>query len=219
MFAITREAILADDLQAFSDTAMAMADAANAIVGDSVWNVFLNNQTLNQDATPVFDALHNNIGTGGAPTVASLSEGRKLMRVQKDPSDTRTLNLGPALLILPPVWETEGLSLITAQNLDYEIASTGAGLAQRNAANQFGTLTPVVENRLGGADGNATAWFMQANPTGPVPFIEVAFVRGQETPTVETREGWNVDGIEYKVRQEFGVAPLAYQPVVSNAGA
>lgn len=218
MFSITREALLADDLQAFNDTAMAMADAANAIVGDMVWAVYTSNPTLNQDGTAVFDPAHANQGTAGAPSVTTLSEARKLMRVQKDPSGTRTLNLGPALLILPPIYETEGLSLITAQNLDYEIQSTDEGLAQRNAANQFGTLTPVVENRLGGTTGNDTKWFVQANPQTPVPFIEVAFVRGQETPTIATREGWNVDGIEYKVRQEFGVAPLAYQPVVENAG-
>ena len=60
---------------------------------------------------------------------------------------------------------------------------------------------------------------MQAAPNGMVPFIEVAFVRGQETPEVMSQEGWNVDGIEYKVRQEFGVAALAYQPAVYNAGA
>ncbi|MDJ0792473.1 MAG: Clp protease ClpP [Acidimicrobiia bacterium] len=218
MFAITREALLADDLQAFQDTASAMADAANAIVGDKVWDVYLNNPTLNQDATPVFDALHNNIGTAGPPSVTTFSEARRLMRLQKDPSDTRTLNLAPTLVISSPGWETEVLTLVTAQNLDYDI-NTGNEIVQKQATNQFSVLSPVIENRLAGATGTETHWFMQAAPGGSVPFIEVAFVRGQETPSVETREGWNVDGIEYKVRQEFGVAPLAYQPVVYNAGA
>ncbi len=218
MFAITREAILADDLQAFQDTASAMADAANAIVGDKVWDVYLNNPTLNQDATPVFDATHGNIGTAGPPSVTTLSEARRLMRLQKDPSDTRVLNLSPSLLISSPGWETECRTLVTAQNLDYDI-NTGNEIVQKQANNQFGNLQVVIENRLAGVSGTGTDWFMQAPPTGMVPFLEVAFVRGQETPVVESREGWNVDGIEYKVRQEFGVAPLAYQPVVYNAGA
>ncbi len=218
MFSITREALLADDLQAFSDQAMRMAMSAARTVGDQVWNVYLNNPTLNQDGTAVFDALHGNIGTAGAPSVTTLSEARKLMRIQTDPTGKATLGLSPALLIVPPTWETEALTLVTAQNLDYTVNS-GSEITQQQASNQFGTLTPVIEHRLGGSDGSGTVWFMQSAPGGPVPFIEVAFVRGQETPAIESREGFNVDGIEYKVRQEFGVAPLAYQPVVQNAGA
>ncbi len=218
IFSITREALLADDLQAFSDQAMRMAMAANRLVGDKVWNTFIDNPTLNQDGTPVFDATHGNIGTAGPPSVTTLSEARKLMRVQTDSSGKSTLNLAPALLIVPPGWETEALTLITAQNLDYTVNS-GDEITQQQAANQFGQLLPVVENRLGGATGNDTGWYMQSAPSGPVPFIEVAFVRGQETPVIDSREGWSVDGLEYKVRQEFAVAPLSYQSVVYNAGA
>ncbi len=219
IFSLTREALINDDLQAFADQSMAMADAANANVGDLVWDVFLSNPVLNQDGIAVFDPLHNNIAAvAGPPSVGTLSEARRLMRLQKDISDTRTLNLSPALLIVPPGWETEALTLISAQNLDYDI-NTGNEIVQKNAGNQFGTLTPVVENRLGGVTGTDTAWYMQAPANGSIPFIETSFVRGQETPEVMTQEGWSVDGIEYKVRQEFGVAPLAYQPVVRNAGA
>lgn len=218
IFSITREALLADDMSAFTDQAMRLAMSASRVVGDQVWAVYTGNPTLSQDGVPLFDALHNNIGTAGAPSVTTLSEMRKLMRVQTDPSGKSTLGVAPALLIVPPIWETEALTLVTAQNLDYTV-NTGSEITQQQAANQFGTLTPVVEHRLGGVTGNDTKWFMQASPTGPFPLLEVAFVRGQETPAIESREGFNVDGLEYKVRQEFAVAPLAYQPAVQNDGA
>jgi hypothetical protein len=218
IFSISREALLADDLGAFNDQAMRLAMSAARVVGDQVYDVYLSNPTLNQDGVPLFDALHNNVGTAGPPSVTTLSEARKLMRVQTDPSGNSTLGLAPSLLIVPPTWETEALTLVTAQQLTYDVNSVDE-IVQQQASNQFGTLTPVVEHRLGGADGNGTQWFMQASPAGPFPLIEVAFVRGQETPAIESREGFDVDGIEYKVRQEFGVAALAYQPAVSNAGA
>jgi len=217
MIAFTREAIVNDDLQVFRDNASKIAMAANRKVGDDVWAIYTGNPTLNQDSTAVFDAGHANIGTAGAPATATLSEARRLMRVQKDPSGNATLGLSPSLLILPPVWETEGRALVGAEQLDYELTS-GDGLAEKRAANQFSNLQVVVEDRLGGADGTADDWFVQSSPQGPVPFIEVAFVRGQDAPQIESREGWSVDGIEYKVRMEYGVAALAYQCVVKNAG-
>lgn len=218
MISFTREMLVNDDLQAFADATMRIALAASRKVGDDVWNIFTSNPTLNQDSTAVFHADHGNIGTAGAPSVTTLSEARRLMRVQKDPSGEATLGLSPALLIVPPTWETEARVLVSSQELDYELADSAAGIAQKRAANQFGNLQVIVEDRLGGTAGTDNDWFVQANPMGPVPFIEVAFVRGQEAPQIESREGWSVDGIEYKVRMEYGVAALAYQPVVRNAG-
>lgn len=219
MVAFTREAIVNDDLQVFRDNASKIAMAANRKVGDDVWAIYTGNPTLNQDSTAVFAAGHANIGTAGAPATATLSEARRLMRVQKDPSGNATLGLSPSLLILPPTWETEGRALVSAEQLDYELADASSdALTNRRAANQFSNLQVVVEDRLGGADGTADDWFVQSNPQGPVPFIEVAFVRGQDAPQIESREGWSVDGIEYKVRMEYGVAALAYQCVVKNAG-
>ena len=220
MVAFTREMLVNDDMQAFSDVSMKIALAAQRKVGDDVWAIFTSNPTLNQDSTAVFDAGHANLGTAGAPSVTTLSEARRLMRSQKDPSGNATLGLAPSLLIVPPTWETEARVLVSAQALDYELAGDAetSAIVEKRAPNQFGNLQVVVEDRLGGTAGTDNDWFVQANPTGPVPFIEVAFVRGQESPQIESREGWSVDGIEYKVRMEYGVAALAYQPVVRNAG-
>ena len=48
--------------------------------------------------------------------------------------------------------------------------------------------------------------------------FEVAFVNGQQSPYLESRDGWTVDGIEYKVRTEFGVAALDYRAMFRNKG-
>lgn len=213
-FSITREAIVNDDLNALSVIPAAMGRAAARTVADKVWSLYTSPPTLNQDSKAIFDATHKNTGTAGAPSVTTLSEARRLMRLQKDPSNKATLNLSSVLLIVPPIWETEAGILVTAQQLDYE---TSSGNAPKMAQNQFRQLSVVTESRLGGTAGTDDDWFVQASPTVH-PFVEVDFVNGQETPYIASREGWDVDGVEYKVRLEFAYGALDFRPIVKNAG-
>ena len=54
--------------------------------------------------------------------------------------------------------------------------------------------------------------------TATDPTFEVAFLDGQETPFLETRDGFRTDGVEWKIRQDFGVAAVDFRTAVTNAG-
>lgn len=51
------------------------------------------------------------------------------------------------------------------------------------------------------------------------PCLGVAFLEGQEAPLMETRLGFEIDGMEFKVRLDFGTGPLDHRGACTNAGA
>jgi hypothetical protein len=63
-----------------------------------------------------------------------------------------------------------------------------------------------------------TRRYLFADP-GIAPTIEVAFLDGQAQPFMEMREGWRVDGVEWKVREDYGiVGAIDFRGAVTNAG-
>jgi len=51
------------------------------------------------------------------------------------------------------------------------------------------------------------------------PVIEVAFLDGNQSPFLESDQGFSVDGIRWKVRIDYGVGAIGWRGVVKNAGA
>ena len=48
--------------------------------------------------------------------------------------------------------------------------------------------------------------------------VEVAFLHGREAPYIEQRQGWTVDGTEFKARIEFGVKAIDWRGLYCNDG-
>jgi hypothetical protein len=67
--------------------------------------------------------------------------------------------------------------------------------------------------------GNSTkAWFMLADPND-LPVIEVAFLNGQESPTIETAEAdFNVLGVQMRGYHDFGASLQDYRGGVKVKG-
>ena len=65
-------------------------------------------------------------------------------------------------------------------------------------------------------ESSTTAWYMAA-PKGS--HISVFFLAGEEKPFLATRDGWNVDAKEFKVRQVAAAAPTDSVGIYKNAGA
>jgi hypothetical protein len=49
--------------------------------------------------------------------------------------------------------------------------------------------------------------------------IEVAFLDGNQSPTLEQQAGWAIDGTEFKVRIDVGTAPMEFRTWQRNDGA
>jgi hypothetical protein len=181
-----------------------------------VYAILTGNPNL-QDGTALFDAARNNIITSGAaPSVAQLDEMMKLMALQSDISGNATgQNIGLSTLIVPVALKVTATILANAaSDPDQKTTQKGGG---GTSPNPFaGTFNVVADPRLDAA--SSAVYYGSANPTLH-DTIEVAFINGNQSPLLESRDGWNVDGIEYKVRQEVGASPLNFRGLVRNAGA
>ena len=80
------------------------------------------------------------------------------------------------------------------------------------------SLVPVVEPRLDAATSSATAWYLIADPA-QIDTVEYCYLEGQQGVYIETKQGFEVDGVEIKARMDFGAAAIDYRGMQKNAGA
>lgn len=213
-FALTRQAIINDDIGAFTRIPTLFGIAAGRTINNTVYDLLLKNPVLKETSKSLFHAEHGNLGTPAALSIESLSAARTAMRRQKgmrkgDGNKDRgvTLNLAPTILVIPPELETLARQLL--------FSTADIGQANPAVVNPFhGSLEIVVDAALT----DPKAWYLMASPS-VIDTMEVAFLDGVQNPVIEQQQGWNVDGIEYKVRLDFGVKVWDYRGIYKNAGA
>lgn len=212
LFTITRQAIINDDLGAFSDIPRKMGRAAPRKVGDLVYAVLTGNPNM-ADGVALFHANHSNLaGSSAALALATLSAGRTAMARQTDSSGSaNALNIRPKFLILPITLEDTGSILLNSQ---YD-PDTANKLQRDNPVKRY-NLTLVSDARLDAA--STTAFFLAADQNA-FDTIEVAYLDGNPNPYLEQQNGWTVDGVEYKVRLDAAVKALDWRTFYKNAGA
>lgn len=206
LFSLTRQAIINDDLGLFSKIATKYGSAAKRLVNKMVYAQLTGNVKM-QDNIALFDAKHSNVaGTGEALSVKAIAKAITAMRRQKGIQGEATLNITPKYLVVPPELE------MTA----YQIVNSTAAVDGVNSgvANPYkGRFIVVADAELTDPD----AWYLVADATQH-DTIEVTYLNGVETPRLETRQGFDVDGIEYKVAFDCGVSALDFRGVFKNAG-
>lgn len=206
LFSLTRQAIINDDLGLFSKIATKYGSAAKRLVNKMVYAQLTGNVKM-QDNVALFDTKHGNVaGTGEALSVKAIAKAITAMRRQKGITGEATLNITPKYLVVPPELE------MTA----YQIVNSTAAVDGVNSgvANPYkGRFIVVADAELTDPD----AWYLVADATQH-DTIEVTYLNGVETPRLETRQGFDVDGIEYKVAFDCGVSALDFRGVFKNAG-
>lgn len=129
--------------------------------------------------------------TAAAISAASFGKAVTAMGTQKD-SAGKTLALRPSFLIIPVALQMEAYQLLNATVIGTQ--------AEPNRPNPWTNYcTPVIEPRLDGT--GALPWFL-AGMRGT--FLSVAWLGGNKTPRVEQRQGWTIDGTEFKVSIDAG---------------
>jgi len=77
-------------------------------------------------------------------------------------------------------------------------------------------LQVIVDARL---DANsATAWYLAAD-FNQIDTIEYAYLEGQNGVYIESRQGFDVDGMEIKARLDFAAKAIDYRGLYKNVGA
>jgi hypothetical protein len=206
LFAISRQTIINDDLGALTDIPASHGEAAGRKIGDLAYAVLTANAAMG-DGTALFHANHGNLGTSGVIGSTTFAEAFKLMLLQKDIGGKRRLNIKPQFLIIPP-----SLSFAAETFIKTQLIGTQATPNQPNI--YAGTVQIVSEARL--YDDSATAWYL-AGDKGKT--VNLFFLNGSQAPFMETKQGWDVDGVEYKVRIDAGAKAVDWKSLLKNAGA
>jgi len=60
-------------------------------------------------------------------------------------------------------------------------------------------------------------WYLFADPAVE-PVIEVAFLNGVQTPSLEQETNFRTDGLSWKVVHKYGVGAVGWRGAVKNAG-
>ena len=205
ILAFTRQAMINDDIGLFTRIPQLFGNSAAAMESDVVYGILLGNPTLS-DGQPLFSAAHGNLMPAGPIDLANVAAARQAMMNQKTPQG-QFITVIPRYLIVGPQQE-----VYAAQFL---VPITIVGSASQVTPRTFQSLELVVEPRI-----TDLSWYLSADPA-QIDTIEYAYLEGAAGggPTLETREGWDIDGQEYKAREEFGAAAIDWRGLVKNPGA
>lgn len=205
IFPLTRQAIVNDDLGAFARIARSHGEAAARMVNRLACRVLTQNAPMG-DGKALFHADHGNLisSGGGVPTVEALGKAFLKMRTQKDLLGNR-IQVRPQFFIAPAALETGAEVFFNSQLIGTQ--------EKPNQANIYAgsVLTRVYDAELD--DTSATDWYL-AGAKGKT--VTIFTLNGATAPYLEYKEGWRVDGVEYKVRLDVAAKAVAWQGLVKS---
>lgn len=205
-FGLSRQVLINDDIGAFADIGRRAGPAVSDFEAQTLVDLLVSNAgagpTLS-DNVAVFHANHGNLAAAGAAIAeTTLSAGRLAMRSQKGLAG-RLIAVTPKFLLVPSALETTATKALAA-----------VSASETFMTNPFaGALTALVEPRLP----SASRWYIVGD--GTIDGLEYAYLAGQPGPQIESRAGWEVDGVEFKIRLDFGCGFLDYRNWYMNPGA
>ncbi|MER8491155.1 HK97 family phage prohead protease [Mesorhizobium australicum] len=207
IFALTRQALVNDSLGAFADFIGAFGISAATTEADLFYELISANSFGGKklsDGKNFFHADHGNLASSGAAitSTAALSAARQAMRTQMNVNGSWVAGTVPAVILVGPAQETN------AQTMVAQIQS-----ATIDDVNVFaGKLRVEVENRY---EGNG--WWLLADPASRPVFMH-AYLDGTTGPLIETKQGWEVLGTEFRCILDFGCGVYDYRAAYHNPG-
>lgn len=207
IIAVSRQIIVNDDVGAFTDMSAKWGEAAADFEAQHLVDLLEAGSgagPVMDDTKTLFHADHGNVSASGTViSVTSLAEARLKMRKQKGLAG-RPINMRPRFLVVPPELE------LTAEQVLAAIQPTTT-----DDVNPFGgKLELLVETRLS----SATRWYLVSDPA-TTEGLEYSYLQGEEGPQIETKQGFEIDGMAFKVRLDFGAAFLEHRGWFRNTGA
>jgi hypothetical protein len=207
-FAITRQALINDDLDGFARVPRSFGMAGANKESSLVYAILTGNPNMG-DGNPLFDSSnHSNVGTTGAIGDTTLSEMRELGRKQYGINNTTDpLNVVHEFLVVPAAKEVAAMKYLN----QVIVPETAAN------ANVFrGMYTPIVEPRLDAS--SSTAWYGIANPN-LIDTIEVCFLEGQQGVRIDTEIDFDTDGMKMKAMHDVAAKAIDWRGMFKNVGA
>ncbi len=201
--AVTWETIINDDLGAFSRVPTLLANQVAQMQSKIVYDILLTNPNMG-DGNALFSTAHGNIAASGTTiSEASLEAMFIAMRNQKDLNGTDLINVVPAFLVVGPAREVLARKFMSA-SFQPNTTSDINIFAQ--------SMQIIVDPRITG-----NKWYAIANPN-QLDTIETAVLEGEGEIYTEQREGFDVDGLEIKIRSTFAAKAKDWRGMYYNAG-
>lgn len=207
---VTRQMLINDDLGAFLRLAGMLGRSSARSIEAAMYNLIKLNGGLGpnmSDGLTLIHPSHGNVGATGAYSETTIQSGIDLMSSQMDLSNNDYLDLNPEILLIP-----KGLKVLATKLNINEYENGGNKYAQQNIYR--GLFKDIVDTpRLTG-----TRHYQLADPN-VAPVFEINFLDGNETPFLDERNEFYVDGTAWKIRHDWGVAAVDWKGIVSFAGA
>jgi HK97 family phage prohead protease len=204
MFTLSRKALINDDLGAFADSARAFGQNAATVEAKLMVALLESNPVMQEDSTALFHtAKHSNLGTAAAIAVAALSAARKALRDMKGLDGKTPIAVTPKYLVVSSDNETVGEQVLAA------IQPTKSA-----DVNPFGgKLELLVDPRLA-----SQVWYVAGDPS-QVQCLAYAVLNGNDAPTVEVSNLFDVLGTSVRAYHDFGVGVQDWRGLFKNPGA
>jgi len=199
MLTIDRRDIINDDLGAITTVPRKLGRGSGLKINDVFWKTFLANSS--------FFTTGNKNYVEGADTVLSIDGLTKVEVAFMDQvdSDGKPIGIMPAILLVPTALSAIGTQLYKSMELRDTTASTKYPVSNPHQ----GKFRIEVSRYLSNSQytGNSSkAWYLLSDPND-LPVIEVAFLNGQESPTIETADAdFNVLGVQLRGFHDFGAS-------------
>lgn len=213
LFGVNRQAIINDEVGAFTTIPRKLGRAARRTVGDLAYAQLTGNPVMG-DGVQLFHASHGNLAAASAISTSSVDAMRVGMATQKDVGvTTGALHIELAKLIVPKSIEGQALTVRNSQ-VEVEPSTAAPGTRNNTASNsQYGRFEVVADARLDAA--STSVWYGVANPALH-DTVTLYFLEGIDAPYLEQRAGWGIDGLEFKVRIDVAAKALDWKTLQRN---
>jgi hypothetical protein len=214
---LSRQALINDDLGGFGRIADGFMWQVANYENDLVWGLITANGLMADGialfAAAAFPAGHqNNIAAGGGGalyTTAYITALSLLMRTQVGLDATSVMRITPKFLLCPEAQRDGWMALLGGQFAPTTAANVVTREHQRLSDG-------IISDPL--LDANSVVRFYLVADPAQIDFIEVAELAGEQGIFTETQMGWSVDGIETKIRRDFGAGVIDHRGAVRHEG-
>ncbi len=198
ILSIDRRDMINDDLGAITTVPRKLGRGSGSKINDVFWSTFMANAAFFLEANKNYlEGADTALGING------LSKAEVAFMNQVD-EDDKPIGVMPAIVLVAPALA----AMATMLNKSLELRDTTASTKYPVANPHTGKFRTEVSRYLSNAHyaGNSEkVWYLLADPND-LPVIEVAFLNGQESPTIETADAdFNVLGVQMRGYHDFGV--------------
>ncbi len=208
IFALSFQSIVNDDLGAFADFSREAGRMAALTENKVMLDLLLANSgagpTMSETGQALFSAAHKNVAAAGtALDMTALEAAVLAFRLQTTVGGKIRLGATPRYILTGPELE------MTAQRL---VASITPATTAAVTPAAISSLVPLVEPNLDGK-----SWYLFADP-GEAPVFEHAFLDGYGGPQIDSRDGFERLGTEFRCVLHYGGGCVDFRGGYRNPG-